>query len=118
MLVNFSSVKIYVYSKSVDMRKSVNGLSIIVSDSLSLDPSNGDLYVLTNKLRTRLKVLFYHQNGYCIFYKSLSEGLFSLPKSSRDRLLVSKAQLDWLLSGIMSSNVKQFPGKHLPKISY
>ena len=44
-----NNCKIMLYNKVVDMRKSIDGLSIIVSDVLSLNPSDGSIYIFCNK---------------------------------------------------------------------
>jgi transposase len=38
----------------VDFRKGINGLSILVEDQLSSDPFSGQLFVFTNKKRSRV----------------------------------------------------------------
>ena len=44
MLTDLSSSRVLLYSKSVDMRKSINGLSIMVSGVLLEDPCSGDIF--------------------------------------------------------------------------
>ena len=59
-----------------DMRKSVNGLSLIVSDMLDLDPFSGHLFVFCNRRRNILKILYWDRNGFCMWYKRLEEDRF------------------------------------------
>ena len=41
---------------ATDMRKSINGLSILVEQALELDPFSGDLFVFCNRRRTKTAV--------------------------------------------------------------
>ena len=43
MLPNSSQVLLY--HKPIDMRKGINGLSVMVADALSLDPGDGSIYI-------------------------------------------------------------------------
>ncbi|WP_350624670.1 IS66 family insertion sequence element accessory protein TnpB, partial [Pseudoalteromonas sp. 24-MNA-CIBAN-0067] len=43
--------QVYLVTGFTDMRKSINGLSIIVSDTLSLDPLSQAWFVFCNKQR-------------------------------------------------------------------
>ena len=44
-------VSVYLCRESVDMRKSINGLSILVEEGLGLDPFGEALYVFANRKR-------------------------------------------------------------------
>ena len=102
------------------MRKAVNGLSIIVSDNSSMDPSNGDLFIFCSKYRNRIKVLFWHNDGYCIFYESLATSTFKIPTNNGNngRATISKQQLYWLLEGVDINKVKPLPTRSLPRITF
>ncbi|RYZ89879.1 MAG: IS66 family insertion sequence hypothetical protein [Proteobacteria bacterium] len=49
---------IFLYRSFVDMRKSINGLSQIVSEQLKVNPCNGSLFVFISRDRTILKALY------------------------------------------------------------
>ena len=53
------------------MKKSINGLSIIFSDTLSLDPLSQAWFVFCNKQRDKLKILFWDANGFWLYYRRL-----------------------------------------------
>ena len=44
MLPTLSGVRVYVAVGVTDMRKSINGLSILVEEQLELDPFSGHLF--------------------------------------------------------------------------
>ena len=44
---------------TVDFRKGINGLSILVEDQLLHDPFSGQLFVFVNKKRDKVKILYW-----------------------------------------------------------
>lgn len=62
--------------QGVDLRKGVNGLYGVIRH-LSLDPTNGDVYVFLNKTRTTLKLLHWERGGFVIYYKRMEKGRIS-----------------------------------------
>jgi transposase len=75
-----ANVPIYVALDSIDMRKSFDTLALAVRERLGLDPQSGALFVFAGKDGLRLKVLWFHKNGYCLLYKRLHRAVFRLPK--------------------------------------
>ena len=53
-----SDKKVYLASFVVDMRKSIDGLGILVSEHLAHNPANGALYVFCNRQRNKVKILY------------------------------------------------------------
>jgi transposase len=99
--------KVYLVTGFTDMRKSINGLSIIVSDSLSLDALSQAWFVFCNKQRNKLKILFWDTNGFWLYYRRLEQGRFQWPTSATELTAISieQRQLQWLLSGLPVTSV-------------
>lgn len=57
-----NNLKVYFYTKPVDMRKGINGLSLFVADRLELDPLSGHLYLFANRGANRIKALYWQKN--------------------------------------------------------
>lgn len=95
-----SGMKVYLALGHTDMRKSVNGLSIIVSEYLEKDPFSGHLFVFCNKRRNILKVLYYDNNGFCLWYKRLEKAMFRWPKNMSEVLEIGNRELFCLLQGM------------------
>ena len=90
--------KILLYSKSIDMRKSINGLSTLVSVEFG-DSINDTIYIFYSRSYKRLKLLYWDRNGWCLFYKILSKCKFKVPHIIKDRTMRLE-ELQWLLSGL------------------
>jgi transposase len=74
-----ASVRIYVCTEPVDLRRGFDGLALIAREVLEQDPRSGALFVFANRRRDRLKALWWDRNGYCLLYKRLHEARFDLP---------------------------------------
>jgi transposase len=77
-----AEVRIFVCVEPVDMRQGFDRLAQAVKARLGADPENGSLFIFANRSATRLKVLWFEQNGYCLLYKRLHRALFELPSPS------------------------------------
>jgi transposase len=71
---------VYLHREPVDFRKSINGLSIIVEQSMALSLFDSSLFVFCNKQRDKLKVLYWDSSGFCLWYKRLEKEKFKWPK--------------------------------------
>lgn len=100
MFVDLSSVDIYVRPGSTDMRKQINGLSILVQEELELDPFSGALFVFCNARRHLLKILYWDRSGYALWMKRLEEAKFPWPSTRREAQKIEITELRMLLSGI------------------
>jgi transposase len=98
-MFELEGLEVFFYTLPVDMRCSIDGLSIIVSERLSLDPTKGALYVFFNKSQDKLKILYWQRNGFCLWYKRLEKERFKVPLS-RGVLTLTFQQLRWLLDGL------------------
>jgi transposase len=77
-----AAVRIFVSTEPIDMRQGFDRLAQAVRTRLGEDPQNGSLFAFTNRKATRLKVLWFDSNGYCLLYKRLHRAVFELPVSS------------------------------------
>lgn len=108
------SNSVFVYSSYVDMRKSINGLSILVHVSRR-DFEDGKVYVFLNKKRDKVKILVKENNGFILIYKLLDAGNFKINISSSKEIVLTSQQLRWLLDGL--NYIKLTPIK-TPKIQH
>ncbi len=101
MIASTRQVTVYAYAQPVDMRRSFDGLSILVSEGLGRDPLSGDLFLFVGRNRRRAKVLMWDGTGLCVYAKRLEKGRFTapwtLPGESALRMTMTELQL--LLEG-------------------
>jgi transposase len=90
MLMLPPNTRIFISVDRVDMRRSIDGLSVLVQDVLQQNPLSGHLFVFANK----------SGNGFCLWYKRLERHRFRLPKISGKSYCVSVAELGMILEGI------------------
>lgn len=107
MIATPFSGKVYLAVGSTDMRKAINGLSIMVEQAMDLDPFSGDLFVFCNRKRTIIKILYWDQNGFCLWHKRLEEHRFKWPETSDDIVMIGTEQLGWLLAGLDYTSAHQ-----------
>lgn len=77
MIGSSRAVRVFAYAGPVDMRKSYEGLGALVRNELERDVLSGELYLFTNRRRTRAKVLLFDGTGLCIYMKRLDKGQFA-----------------------------------------
>ena len=129
MLTLASKLKIYVYAHVADMRKGIDGLSGIVREAFSADPTDGSLFVFVNRRRDRLKILFcpsqnrlaavqsadrwrrcsrlwapswFDSGGFWLYYRVLEAGTFEPLVGDADSpvITIDATQLAMLLAGV------------------
>ena len=98
--MQFADVPVYLHREAVDFRKQINGLSLIVQDSMELNVFSESLFVFINRTRTRIKILYWQRNGFCLWMKRLEKDRFAWPKQIRHDIIdISTEELHWLLEG-------------------
>ncbi len=71
---------VYLCREPIDFRKSIGGLSVGVEQELALNPFASALYVFINRHCNKIKVLYWHRNGFCLWQKRLEAEKFHWPK--------------------------------------
>ena len=98
MFVDASAI--YLHRDAVDFRKSINGLATIVEQEMQLSPFTPALFVFCNRNRDRIKVLYWDQTGFCLWYKRLEKEKFKWPRQyPAATMTLNDSQWHWLLSG-------------------
>jgi transposase len=100
MLLSSQGMKVYLALGNTDMRKSINGLSMLVEGNMELDPFSGQLFVFCNRLRNILKILYWDRNGFCLWHKRLEKDRFRWPESEQEVLEIGQRELIWLIEGL------------------
>ncbi|THF81689.1 IS66 family insertion sequence element accessory protein TnpB [Cohnella fermenti] len=109
MLSELTTRQVYLACGSTDLRKSIDGLSVLVQEGLGMNPFSPCLFVFCNRERNKLKILYWEHNGFWLFYRRLERGTFQWPKDSRDPVTVTTRELRWLLDGLSLSQRHAHP---------
>ena len=109
MLTLPSNVSIRLYRNSVNMGLSFDGLIGLVRNAMLSDPTNGTLFVFRNRIGDKLKILYWDNDGFALWYKRLESGTFLLPvfQDETNTATLTRAQLSMLLEGLSFANVRQ-----------
>jgi len=104
------TLRIFLHTGAVDLRKSFDGLSGLVSQAFpGEDLLSGHLFLFLNGRRDRVKMLYWDSDGLVIWYKRLEAGSFQIPHQVAPGAAVElkSAQLAMLLSGIDLTTARQ-----------
>jgi len=92
--------QVYLCREPVDFRKAINGLSVLVEETLCLNPFSEQLFVFTNKRRDKIKILVWDKTGFILWLKSLDKERFKWPLKEKTEVVnLTGEQLNWLLDG-------------------
>ena len=102
-----SGVRVWLASGVTDMRRGMNGLALQVQQALGRDPHAGDLYVFRGKRGDLVKILWHDGLGMSLYAKRLERGRFVWPTPVDGTVVISPAQLGYMLEGIDWRNPQQ-----------
>ncbi|RQM43846.1 IS66 family insertion sequence hypothetical protein [Paraburkholderia bannensis] len=105
----------YLYREPVDFRIGINGLSILVEQSMRLNPMASALFVFGNRRRDRIKILGWGGNGFWLLLKRLEADRFTWP-SGTETISLTVEQLHWLLDGIDLALIQKHPRRFYERI--
>ena len=100
MTVDLSTAKVYIRPGYTDLRKAVNGLSVMIQESMQHDPFTGSVYLFCNRERKLLKAIWWDKTGFWLCQKRLEKAKFPWPEQEKEVEELSKEHLAMLLSGI------------------
>ena len=105
-------VRVWLYTKPTDMRKSFDGLSALVKAKLLEDPLSGQLFVFINRNRNYLKALYFDRSGYALWAKRLEQGQFHYGRYSASctshKIALNVTDLKLILEGIDVRSVHRY----------
>jgi len=86
-MLNFGDKPVYLCCGATDMRKSINGLMVLVQESFALDPFADALFAFCNRARNRIKILEWDGDGFWLYFKRLERGRFRWPSEGDERTM-------------------------------
>jgi transposase len=101
-MINYSELRIFVCTTPTRMSYSFDRLAAMAEKIFAQDPLLGHLFLFLNRRRDRVKILYWDEDGYCIWYKRLEAGTFQLPRATRGEQAIELEyyQLDRMLGGL------------------
>lgn len=110
-MLNINNVeKVYLAVGITDLRKSIDGLSVIVSAVFNLDVYNNAIYVFCNRNKNKIKILHW-ENGFWLYYYRLEKGRLKWPTNDYDTVTVSLEEFRWILQGYEARTVNKLKVK-------
>lgn len=100
MIPDLSSIQIYVKPGVTDMRKQINGLTVIAEEQMNLPPGSGSLFLFCSRDRKLMKCIWWDRNGFCLWLKRLERDKFPGPNTEEQAKEITAEQLKMLLAGI------------------
>lgn len=114
------SVRIFVSTKPVDMRRSFDGLFELVQSTICQDPYTGHIFLFRSRRGNVIKALWWDLDGWAIFAKRLEVGVFRFPDvrfvdGRYEPVEIERSDLLMLLEGIDTDSVKRLKRYRKPK---
>lgn len=100
MLSVSPATRIFVALSPIDMRKGFNTLFSHIQIALQQDPLTGHLFVFTNRLRNRLRILWWDGSGLWLATKRLERGTYRWPGGEGVSSYLRPEELQLLVHGI------------------
>lgn len=98
--------QIYITCGYTDMRKSIDGLVMLIKQHWALNPFQSSLFSFCGRRRDRMKALLWEGDGFVLLYKQLENGRFQWPHSVEAVRTITPQQLHWLLEGLRMDHFK------------
>jgi transposase len=95
-----SGTLIWIVAGFTDLRRGFDALSAQIQNVLNENPFSGEIYIFRGRRGDKIKILWYSNDGLCLFYKRLSDGKFVWPSAKDGTISLSPAQMLMLLEGI------------------
>jgi transposase len=89
----------------IDMRKGIEGLCYLVEELFQDELLSGAYFVFINKPKDKMKVLYWDNDGFAIWWKRLEKGSFRLP--GKAGLWIDRREFFMLLEGIIPQKVQK-----------
>lgn len=95
-------LRVCLAAQPADLRRSFEGLALLVRGALQEDERSCQIFVFTNKRRDRIRMLYWDGTGLWLMTKRLEQGTFAWPKvpEGAAKIALRAEALEMLLSGI------------------
>lgn len=85
----------------VDLRKGIDGLSMIIGDKYHQNPfEKGTLFLFCGRRSDRIKGLLWMGDGFLLLYKRLEAGSLSWPRTTQEAAELTEDEFNYLMLGL------------------
>lgn len=92
---------------TVDLRKGIDGLSMIVGDKYHQNPfEKGTLFLFCGRRTDRIKGLLWMGDGFLLLYKRFEAGSLSWPRNTQEAADLTEEEFNYLMLGLNPLNPK------------
>ena len=109
ILSTIPTEKIFICLGPTDLRRSIDGLAVLVQQVFKQDLFNNSLYIFCGRRNDRIKALYWEKDGFILLYKRLERGKYNWPRSKNELRQITPQQLRWLLEGLSIEQPKAIP---------
>jgi len=74
-----AAIQVFLCTQPCDIRRSFDGLWLMVEHIIRCNPFSGHLFVFCNRRSDRVKILYWARDGWAIWYKKAGGGHVSVP---------------------------------------
>jgi len=100
MTIDINKVRIFIRPGYTDLRKAVNGLTVMVEQEMKGEPFSGNVYLFCSRDRKLIKAVWWDKTGFWLCQKRLEKDKYPWPETSEAVKELSGEELSMLLRGI------------------
>ena len=93
----------WLYNKPVDMRKSFNGLSGIVTNAMNERLRSGDVFIFANASRNMMKMLRQEEGGLVLYSIRLDMGRMRIPTAGSEDVISTNLAYENVIGMVKSA---------------
>ena len=93
----------WLYNKPVDMRKSFNGLSGIVTNAMCERLRSGDVFIFANASRNMMKLLRQEEGGLVLYSIRLDMGRMRIPSAGSEDVILTNLAYENVIGMVKSA---------------
>ena len=93
----------WLYNKPVDMRKSFNGLSGIVTNAMNERLRSGDVFIFINASRNMMKMLRQEEGGLVLYAIRLDMGRMRIPSAGSEGAISTSLAYESVIGMVKSA---------------
>ena len=100
IITSIPADQVYIVCGFTDMRRSIDGLTILIQQTYRQNPFSRSLYLFCGRRNDRIKGIYWEGDGFVLLYKRLERGHFIWPRNASEVRQLTNQQLRWLMEGL------------------